>query len=91
MEMEWRQNGNRMETENVNDSDEGSSEKDLFIVVFMQSMHDDMHKKLTAFLSMLCHCIFKNNFYYDTMQAGPLTMVLLAPKWTFFWILLVHR
>jgi len=34
---------------NVNDSDKGSSKKLLLAVVLMQSMHDDVHEKLTAF------------------------------------------
>jgi len=54
--------GDRIETKNINDSDKGLSEKHIIAAVFMQSMHHDMHKKLTTFLSMSCHCIFKNNF-----------------------------
>jgi len=35
---------------------------------------------------------FQNNFlYYDTTHAGPSSTVLLVTKWTFFWILQVHR
>ncbi len=47
-----------METKNINDSDEGSSEKHGFHAI----LHHDVHERLMAFPSMLCHCIFKNNF-----------------------------
>jgi len=53
METEWRQ-------ENINDSDEGSSEKHLLCNGFHAILHDNVHERLMAFLSMLCRCIFKN-------------------------------
>jgi len=56
----WGQNGDK----NCHDSDESSLEKLPYMQqFFMQSkyfQHDDVHKKLTAFLSMPSHSIFKN-------------------------------
>jgi len=95
METEWGQNGDRMGTEwrqkSINDySDKGFIREVYLYMVFMQILHDDVHEKLTAFSSMPCCCIFKNEFfYYDTEDANHYPTVLLVAKWTFFQILLV--
>jgi len=79
-----------METKNSNDSDEGSSEKGLISNGFHAILHDGVHKKLMAFPSTPCHCIFKIAFfYYDTAHASASSTVCLAAKWAFFQILLV--
>ena len=84
METEWRQNGDKLETEwrqkNINDSDKGLSEKHLVCNGFHAILHDNVHKRLMAFPSMSCRCIF-------VMQAGETSTVHLVAKWTFFWIL----
>ena len=56
---EWGQNGDKKIS--MTFSEEGSSEK-LPYRGFHAILHDDVHEKLTAFLSMSCHCIFKSIF-----------------------------
>jgi len=46
--------GDKLETNNVNDSDKGLSEKLPYMHGFHAILHDNVHKKLTAFPSMLC-------------------------------------
>jgi len=97
METERGQNGDRTGTERRQNGDKKVSmafltkarQRSLLIYGFHAILHDDVHEKLTAFSSMPCCCIFKNEFfYYDTEDAGHYPTVLLVAKWTFFRILL---
>ncbi len=91
--------GDKMGTEcapkNVNDTHKGFI-GDTYISNGFHAInvfqHVDVHKKLTVFLSVSCHCILKDICCIMTphILVGPSsTIIIITAKWTVFWILQV--